>query len=108
MATRAVETVDTDGLLATYHAASAGGDKVQAGPHIGIHVKNANAAPTNVTLVTPGTVDGNPVGDRVIAVANATEQFIAVPDVYKNSADGLADITWSVTASVTFAAIRIN
>lgn len=108
MAIRATETVDTDGLLATYHAASAGGDKVSCGPGQAIHVKNANAAPTNVTLVTPGTVDALAVADRVVAVANATEQFIAVPDFYRNSADGYADITWSVTATVTFAVVRIN
>lgn len=108
MAIRATETVDADGLVATYHAASAGGDKVSPGPGQGIHVVNGNAAPTLVTLVTPGTVDGLAVADRVVTVANGTEAFISVPDTYRNSADGLADITWSVTATVTFAAIRIN
>lgn len=108
MATRATETVPTAGLAATYHPASAGGDKVSPGPGQCIHVKNGNAASCNVTLVTPGSVDGNPIGDRVVAVPAAGERFIAVPDIYLNSTDGLADITWSVTPSVTFAAIRTN
>jgi len=108
MATRPTETIDNDGLLATYFAASAGGDKVTPGAGVGIHVKNANASPTNVTIVTPGTVDGLAVADRVVAVTNGTDQFIAVPELYRDPADGLAAITWSVTASVTFAVIRIN
>ncbi|MGH8571196.1 MAG: hypothetical protein ACREX8_01295 [Gammaproteobacteria bacterium] len=109
MATRATETIDTDGLIATYHAASGGGDKVNPGNGVGVHVKNDHATnPTNVTIATPGTVDGNLIADRVVTVAATTAQFIAVPDLYRNPTDGLADITWSATTTVTFAVVRIN
>lgn len=109
MATRATETIDTDGLSATYHAASGGGDKVAPGSGIAIHVVNASGADVDVTLVTPGTVDGNPISDRVVTAPTMTSNtFIAVPELYRNPADGLASITWEATTSVTFAVIRIN
>jgi hypothetical protein len=106
MATRATESVTTAGLAATYYAASAGGDKVHPAPGTVLHVKNGGGTSTNVTLATPGTVDALAIADRVVAVANGTEKFIAVPELYRNPADGLADITWSETAGVTFAVVR--
>ncbi|MDQ3760973.1 MAG: hypothetical protein M3460_04540 [Actinomycetota bacterium] len=108
MATRATETVDTDGLTATYHAASGGGDKVTPGAGVAIHVKNGSGGSINVTLATPGTVDALAIADRVVAVGAGAEGFIAVPELYRNPTDGLADITWSATTTITFAVIRIN
>lgn len=108
MATRATETIDNDGLVATYHAASGGGDKVSPGAGVGIHVKNGSGAAVDVTLVTPGTVDTLAVSDRVVEVGAGAEAFIAVPDLYRNPSDGLASITWEATTTVTFAVIRIN
>jgi len=110
MATRATESVDNDGLVATYNAASAGGDKITPGDGTFIHVKNRSASPITVTLVTPATLDGTlAIGDRAVSVTNgeANDQLIAVPDtLYRNPTDGLADITWSATATVTFAVVR--
>ncbi|MCW2904927.1 MAG: hypothetical protein JWO67_7192 [Streptosporangiaceae bacterium] len=41
-----------------------------------ITVRNADTAPHNVTFVTPGTVDSQPVGDRTVAVgATSTVDF---------------------------------
>lgn len=109
MATRATETVDTDGLTATYYAATATtGDKVVSGPGVGIHVKNGSAGSINVVLATPGTVDGNPIGDRSVAVGAGAEGFIAVPALYRDPADGLATFICSAVTTVTFAVIRIN
>lgn len=109
MATRATETVDRDGLSATYHAASAGGDKVTPGAGVAIHVINGSVADVDVTLVTPGTVEGLAVADRVVtAAASSANTFVAVPEIYRNPTDALASITWEATADVTFAVIRIN
>lgn len=108
MATRATETIDRDGLVATYHAASGGGDKVSPGAGVAIHVKNGSGAAVDVTLVTPGTVEGLAVSDRVVEVGAGAEAFIAVPDIYRNPTDGLVSITWEATTTVTFAVIRIN
>lgn len=94
------------GLVPTVAAASAGGDKVVPGTRL--HVINGSAAPITVTLVTPGTQDGDlAVGDRTFTVPNgvfpANFGVIDVPsELYRNAADGLASITWSASASVTF------
>jgi len=105
MATVATQVAPVTGVAASYSAASAGGDKVS--PGCILHVKNANAASTNVTIATPGTLQGDlAIADRVVTVANGAEKFIAITSDYADPSDGLAAITWSVTASVTFAAIR--
>lgn len=106
MATRATETIAATGTVATYYAASAGGDKVTPDEGTLLHVKNANASSTIVTLTTPGTVSGLAIADRAVTVTNGTEQFIPLSTLYRNPTDGLADIAWSVSASVTFAVVR--
>lgn len=106
MATRATEVVDVAGTTATYHAASGGGDKVTPADGTVLHVKNGGGSSINVTLVTPGTEQGLAIADRVVAVGNGAEKFIALDPIYRNPADGLADITWSATTSVTFAVVR--
>ena len=109
MAIRGTEVIDADGLAATYYAASGGGDKVSPGPGQGIHVKNGSGSSINVTLVTPGVVENDlAIADRVVAVPAGADRFISVPEIYRNSADNFADLTWSATTTVTFAVLRIN
>lgn len=107
MATYSTENIGTGGLAATYRAASAS-DKVAPGDGTFLHVKNGSATVAlTVTLVTPGTVDGLPVGDRAVSVPVSADRFIAVPEnPYMNYTDGLAEIQFSATASVTFAVLR--
>lgn len=110
MATRGTEPVGTVGTGATYHAASAGGDKVTPTEGTFLHVVNGGASPTTVTIVTPGTVAGLAVADRETdPIAAGDDDFINLSDTrtYRNPADGLADITWSETTSVTFAVLRV-
>lgn len=108
MAVVNVEQVVTAGLAATYAAASAGGDKVVPGESTFLHVKNASVGSINCTIATPGTVDGLAIGDRIVAVPAGADRFIYLPPaLYRNSADGYADITWSATTSVTFAAVKV-
>lgn len=106
MATVATQVVPVTGLTPAYSAASAGGDKVAPSDRTVLHVKNGSAGAVTVTLVTPGTLQGDlAIADRAVSVAAGAESFIAVTDDYRGS-DGLASITWSATASVTFAALR--
>lgn len=108
MADRAAQTFTEDVLTATYYAASAGGDRVRPGAVL--HVKNANAAPAVITMVTPATVDVDlAVADRTRTVPNATERFLVVPtnQAYRD-ADGMVALSWSVTSSVTFAVLSRN
>lgn len=109
MADRSAQTFSETVLNATYYAATAGpGDRVYPGNVL--HIKNANAAPTVLTMVTPATVDGDlAVADRTRTIANGTEAFLSVPrDAAYRDADGQVALTWSVTASVTFAVLSRN
>lgn len=105
MADRSAQVFSESKLTATYYAASAGGDRARPGDIL--HIKNANASPSTLTFVTPGTVDGDlAIADRAVTITNATEPFIKVPknQAYRD-ADGWVAMTWSVTASVTFAVL---
>lgn len=105
MATVATQVIPVTGLNATYNAASAGGDKVAPGCFL--HVKNGSGASINVTLATPGTLQGDlAIDDRVVAVPASGDRFIAVTDDYRDPTDGLAHLAWSASASVTYAVLR--
>lgn len=107
MATVQSERIQIAGTEATYNAASAGGDKVAPGDDVVLHVKNGSAGEITCTIVTPGTVAGQPIGDVAVAVPAGEDRFIG-PLVREHFAsDGLVDITWSASASVTFAALRL-
>lgn len=106
MADRQPEQVTSAGLDATAHLASAGGDTVP--PDVTLRVINGGGAPITLTIVTPGTVDGDlAIADRAVAVPNGEARYVRVPrDPYRNAASGRCDLTWSATASVTFEVIR--
>jgi zona occludens toxin (predicted ATPase) len=106
MATVATEPVPTTGLAATANAATggAGGDKVR--PDSIVRVINASGGSINATMVTPQTVDGDlAVADRIVAVPAGAARYIRATATYRNPADGLVNITWSASASVTFEVI---
>lgn len=106
MATVATQSIGTAGIAATYTAATAA-DKFAPGDGVFLHVKNANAGAVTVTLATPATVDGLAVDNRMVTIPTGTDRFIAAPEsLYRNRADGLADVTISPFASVTFAVLR--
>jgi Trk K+ transport system NAD-binding subunit len=106
MANVATQNIVRAGVNPTYTAASAGGDQVRPGPSTFLHVKNASAASVTVTIVTHKTVEGLDLADLPVAVPAGGERMIGpVNDLFLDPADGLADITWSAAASVTFAVI---
>lgn len=106
MATVNTQNITNLGTAATYSAASPGGDRFLPADGTFLHVKNGGGSPITVTLVTPGSVDGLAVADRPISVPAGSDRFIAAPSKLYRSNDGLGDVTWSGTTSVTFAAIR--
>lgn len=105
MANIATETVASGGLAAAYTAAAA---THSFPPGSLIHVKNANASPTNLAMVTKQTPDGNSIANKAITVTNGTEKFvwISTDPIYRDPTTGLVDVTFSVTASVTVACIK--
>ena len=105
MATRDSQQSSVAGLAATYHAASGGGDKVP--PGCLLHVKNGSGSSINLTLATPGTAYGQPIGDQVVAVPAGAERFVSVPsEGFTDMADGLVSLAWSAVTTVTFAVVR--
>ncbi len=109
MATLAAQAVpQNSGLTPTYNAAAAGGDRVPAGNGVLVVVKNASTAAVTVTLVTPGTVEGDlAIADRSYSVPASTgEVWFPVGSNYR-AADGLATINYSAVTSVTVACVRV-
>ncbi len=107
MATVPTQGLPRSGLQATYAPASAGGDRVAPGSTL--HVKNRSGGASTLTLVTSATYDSDlAIADRAIVVAagEANDTFVPVGELYRDPADGLCPLTWSATASVTFAVIR--
>lgn len=108
MASYDAERIQIAGTAPTYNAAAAGGDKVPPGADVVLHVKNGDASAHTVTVVTPGTVAGQAIGDVAVSVPAGGERFIGplTPRVFAGS-DGKVDLTWSATTSMTFAAIQL-
>lgn len=109
---RKVATLDTQviGLAGTainLVAATVGGDACATGDDVKLLVKNGSGVSINVTLVTPGTVDGDlAIADRIVAVAAGAMEGIKVTDRYRDPSTGLASFTYSAVTTVTVGVIR--
>ncbi len=109
MAALATNTVPLTGLrFDTLLAAVNASDDCEAGAGVYLIVKNANAGACTVTLVTPGTVDGDlAIADRAITVvASVGYSIIPVTQTYRDPATGRATIQYSPTASVTACIVK--
>lgn len=85
-------------------AAPSASDTVQIGSLL--IVKNASGASITVTLATPGNLGtGDAYPDKAYTVAAAGEAWIPVLKDYRQ-ATGVANVTFSATASVTAASIN--
>lgn len=105
MAVIATQQTPLDGAALTYSAASAGGDRFKPSARTFMHIKNGSASSVTATLVTPGTVDGLAVADRAVTVPAGGDRLVPLPPGTYASADGLGDVTWSATTTVTFAVV---
>lgn len=111
MAALATNTVPLTGLQldAQLVAATSGGDTCVTGAGVLLVVKNADASPHTVTLVTPGTVDGDlAVADRAITVAAGKTELIPVTARYRNPGTGRAAITYDAVTSVSVGVVRVS
>lgn len=104
-----VQQIARTGLNASF--SSADGTNQNAFANDGrtyLHVKNGGGSSINVTVDTPGVVDGLAVGNLVVAVPNGGERIIGpFPTNIYNQADGKVYVDWSAVTSVTAAAIRM-
>lgn len=106
MTTYAADHVSVAGVAANYRTA-ASGDKVK--PGVTLIVKNTNGATRTLTLATPGTAYGQPIGDEVITIPATTGEIIVqVPKEGFTGTDGLVPLTWSVVTGVTFAVLDVS
>lgn len=108
-ATLTPQDVVRTGLTHTFAAVDAanGNAFVNDGKTV-LYVKNGGVGSTNVTISTPGTVDGLAIADLVVAVGNGVNKLIGPfpPGIY-NQSDGNVNVDWSVGTSVTAAVIRL-
>ncbi|REE62124.1 hypothetical protein BX257_4737 [Streptomyces sp. 3212.3] len=107
MASLNATAVPPTGAAVAYTPASAGGDTCPTGAGVLLMVKNSDASPHTVTLVTPGTVNGLAIADRAIPVAAGAEVAIPVNRDYRNPATGRASITYDAVTSVGVAVMRV-
>lgn len=96
------------GVQLTYVTATAS-DTLAGGQGVKIIVNNQNAGSCDVVLTTPETVEGTlAVADRTVTVPTTQIWEIPVPSRYNNPSTGLATITFTPFASVTYAISRGN
>lgn len=100
------EQVTSSGLDATANAATGTGDTVPG--DVTLRVNNADASAHTVTVVTPGTVDGDlAVADRDVVVPAGEARYIRVPRrPYEDPATGRASLTYDSATGVTVEVIR--
>lgn len=98
------QTVPVQAGTAPVFAAPSASDTVQVGSLL--VVKNGSGAPITVTLGTPGNLPtGDAYPDKAYIVAAAGEAWIPVLKEYRQTT-GVANVTFSATASVTAASIN--
>lgn len=95
MADLAAETAISAGLDPTVHSASSGGDTVPYGALLRVTNTSESSAAT-LTLVTPGTVDGDlEIEDREVSVPAEGVRYVrAAGRVYRNE-EGRVELTYT-------------
>ena len=113
MATLTTQVVTRAGVLPTYAAAAGGGDAMQTGSDMMLHIKNAAASTMTVTLAIPSGVSGFAQAaytNTAVVVPNASERMIGPvqSQLYSDPTTGFCTITYSAVTSVTVAAINLQ
>lgn len=103
----ATQQIVIGGLKPIFTAANADGHAIENDGSMVLYVKNGSGVSINVTAVTPGTVDGNAVADRVVAVPAGEDRIIGrfLPAVY-NQTNGKVNVDFSAVTTVTVAALK--
>jgi hypothetical protein len=116
VATFSVESVDEDGLAATYNSAAAGGDQFANNGEIVLHIKNTNASARTVTVTAQNTSVSKP-GMGSLTKANASvsvpgttgERFLGpFPTDAFNDSSGNCQITYTAETGVTVAVLKVT
>ena len=97
------------GLTPVFSAANADGHSIANDGKVVLEVKNTSGAPINVTIQTPGSVDGLAIADLVVAIPLTSGDKIIgpfPPGIY-NQADGTIYVDFAAAPGLTVAALRI-
>lgn len=94
------------GVTPSFTAAGGSGDTCPNDERTFLEVKNGSGASIDVTIETPGTVDGLAITDRVVAVPASGDKMIG-PFPKQYYSDTL-DITYSSVTSVTVGAFSVK
>lgn len=111
MALLATQTPTAAAGLVPAFTAAAASDTFLPSDRTFIYVKNTNAATRTITVTTPGTTAGLAIADMVGTVGATTGELILGPFPAQNYADpttGLATVTPSATANVTYAVVQLQ
>lgn len=107
MATYTVQAADRAGVVPTQNAVAAS-DQFPNDGHTMLWIENGSGSPLTVTIVTPGTIDGQAVSDRDVTIADGAIKVIGpFPRNVYNDSDGLVTVEFDETTSVTAAAISV-
>lgn len=109
MATLTVQSYNRSGITPTYGAAASGGDEfVNTGVEF-IHIKNGDASPKVLTIVTQNVSDGLAVADRTITVPATSEKMLGpFPISVYNDSAAKVQLTYDAVSSVTIAVIKAD
>ena len=105
MAALTTQQIAVTGVNPTYASASGGGDTVEAGDGIFIHIKNGDSGSHTVTVAVPGTEYGQARPDVTVTVPAGESRFIQIPRSLADT-DGRIHLSYSAVTSVTIAALR--
>ena len=100
------QTATSAGLTPATEPANVDGNSIEVGA--ALQVLNSSAASVNVTVVTPGLVDGDlALPDRVVAVAAGAVKLIARLGPIYHQDDGTVHVNYSAVTTVTVAALKL-
>lgn len=107
MALLTTQATSLTGLTASY-AAVASSDTFTNSGDIFLHIKNGDASPNTVAVVSTKTVEGLAVADVSVTVAAGAEAFIGPFDPATfNATSRLVTVTHTNTTSNTIAVIKL-
>lgn len=107
MALHAAQRITRAGVVPTYGAAAAG-DTVPVGDNVFLHVKNGSGGSVTLTVAAVGGEGGLALQDLAVAIPVGEKVIGPISDeLFKNTTDGKAHLTWSSTTTVTFAVLQL-
>ena len=103
-----VQTTAKTGVVLSYVAADAanGHSFTNTAENVVLHVKNAGGGDTTLTFITPGTVEGQAIGDYAVVVSAGTEEIIGPFNNANFGVSRVVSVDIDVDTSVTIAAVK--